>query len=69
MTQKEYFQDKSYLREQQYKDSSNLDARANIHRLYSTKPARLAGVGVCTNGVAARHDGAGMWLWAGLVDA
>ena len=38
MTEKEYFQDKSYLRDQQYKDSSNLDARANIHRLYSTSP-------------------------------
>jgi len=38
MTDKEIFQDKSYLRDQQYKDSSNLDARANIHRLYSTSP-------------------------------
>ena len=38
MTEKECFQDKSYLRDQQYKDSSNLDARANLHRLYSTSP-------------------------------
>ena len=38
MTEKQYFQDKSYLRDQQYKNSSNLDARANIHRLYSTSP-------------------------------
>lgn len=38
MADKEIFQDKSYLRDQQYKDSSNLDARANIHRLYSTSP-------------------------------
>ena len=38
MTEKDYFQDKSYLRDQQYKDSSNLDARANLHRLYSTNP-------------------------------
>lgn len=38
MTDKEIFQDKTYLRNQQYKDSSNLDARANLHRLYSTSP-------------------------------
>jgi SAM-dependent methyltransferase len=38
MTEKAYFQDKSYLREQQYRDSSNLDARANLHRLYSINP-------------------------------
>jgi SAM-dependent methyltransferase len=38
MTEKEIFQDKTYLRDQQYKDSSNLDARANLHRLYSTSP-------------------------------
>ena len=38
MTEKEVFQDKTYLRDQQYKDSSNLDARANLHRLYSISP-------------------------------
>jgi SAM-dependent methyltransferase len=38
MTEEVYFQDKTYLRDQQYRDSSNLDARANIHRLYSTNP-------------------------------
>ena len=38
MTDKEVFQDKIYLRDKQYKDSSNLDARANLHRLYSTSP-------------------------------
>jgi SAM-dependent methyltransferase len=38
MTEKERFQDKNYLRDQQYRDSSNLDARANLHRLYSTSP-------------------------------
>ncbi|MBE2224640.1 MAG: methyltransferase domain-containing protein [Anaerolineae bacterium] len=38
MTEKDIFQNKNYLRDQQYKDSSNLDARANLHRLYSTSP-------------------------------
>lgn len=38
MSEKAYFQDKAYLRDQQYRDSSNLDARANLHRLYSTNP-------------------------------
>jgi SAM-dependent methyltransferase len=36
MTQRTIFQDKQYLRTRQYQDSSNLDARANLHRLYST---------------------------------
>ncbi len=36
MSEKKLFQDKSYLREQQYKDSSNLDARAALHRQFST---------------------------------
>ncbi len=30
------YQDKAYLREQQYRDSSNLDARAALHREFST---------------------------------
>ncbi len=38
MTQKDIFQDKNYLRNQQYQDSHNLDARANLHRLYSSSP-------------------------------
>ena len=38
MIKKEFFQDKTYLRDQQYRDSSNLNARANLHRLYSTNP-------------------------------
>lgn len=32
------FQDKTYLREQQYSDSRNLDARAALHRDFSTSP-------------------------------
>jgi ubiquinone/menaquinone biosynthesis C-methylase UbiE len=38
MIEKEVFQDKNYLRDKQYKDSSNLDARAKLHRLYGTSP-------------------------------
>lgn len=30
--------DADYLRTQQYKDASNLNARANLHQLYSTNP-------------------------------
>lgn len=36
MTLEPIFQDKTYLREQQYSDSRNLDARAALHRDYST---------------------------------
>ena len=36
----ERFQDKNYLRQHQYKDGSNLDARAALHRRFSTAPQR-----------------------------
>jgi len=36
MSEKGLYQDKRYLSEQQYKDSSNLDARAALHRQFST---------------------------------
>ncbi len=36
MTLEPIFQDKTYLRERQYRDSRNLDARAALHRDYST---------------------------------
>ncbi|MEM7114273.1 MAG: class I SAM-dependent methyltransferase [Chloroflexota bacterium] len=36
MMKKHLYQDKNYLRDSQYKDSSNLDARATLHQLYST---------------------------------
>lgn len=32
------FTDRAYLRHQQYKDASNLDARVRLHRLFSTSP-------------------------------
>ncbi len=38
MTLEPIFQDKTYLREQQYSDSRNLDARAALHRDFSTSP-------------------------------
>lgn len=36
MTLEPIFQDKTYLRERQYRDSRNLDARAALHRGFST---------------------------------
>ena len=36
MTQTPITQNKDYLKNEQYKDSSNLGARANLHELYST---------------------------------
>ena len=36
MTKPTYYQNSDELRKNQYRDSSNLDARANLHRLYST---------------------------------
>lgn len=38
MNQTPFFQDPAYLKESQYKSSQNLDARANLHRLFSTAP-------------------------------
>ena len=36
MKNKNYFQDQAYLQSSQYKDSTNLDARASLHRRFST---------------------------------
>jgi ubiquinone/menaquinone biosynthesis C-methylase UbiE len=36
MRHSSHFQDKTYLRDDQYKDSSNLDVRAALHRRFST---------------------------------
>lgn len=33
-----YYQNKAYLRDEQYRDSRNLDARAALHRDFSTNP-------------------------------
>ncbi|MBK8988491.1 MAG: methyltransferase domain-containing protein [Chloroflexi bacterium] len=38
MSTKPLFQDKSYLREQQYRTSRNLEARVALHRDFSTNP-------------------------------
>ena len=38
MSRQNIFQDKQYLRTRQYQNSGNLDARTNLHRLYSTNP-------------------------------
>lgn len=40
MSEKELFQDSSYLQKNQYRDSSNLDARAALHRRFSTASER-----------------------------
>ncbi|KAA3660968.1 MAG: class I SAM-dependent methyltransferase [Chloroflexi bacterium] len=36
MTSKNDYQDQTYLQNEQYKDSANLDARASLHRRFST---------------------------------
>ncbi len=40
MSNQDLFQEQTYLRDQQYKDSKNLDARASLHRHYSTATER-----------------------------
>ena len=40
MGNKKLFQDRDYLQKNQYRDSSNLDARANLHRKFSTAKVR-----------------------------
>lgn len=68
MSSESLFQDKTYLREQQYQDSRNLDARAALHRNFSTSPqewqvwvfAQLA----LEAGTAVLECGCGPgWLW------
>ncbi|WP_420643670.1 class I SAM-dependent methyltransferase [Candidatus Leptofilum sp.] len=40
MNRQDPFRDSDYLQKNQYKDSSNLDARANLHRKFSTAKVR-----------------------------
>jgi ubiquinone/menaquinone biosynthesis C-methylase UbiE len=73
MSEKAIFQDKTYLRDQQYRDSSNLDARANLHRLYSTSPhdwqAWVFDQMALQPGMAVLECGCGPgWLWRSNLD-
>jgi SAM-dependent methyltransferase len=73
MSEKAIFQDKTYLRDQQYRDSSNLDARANLHRLYSTSPhdwqAWVFDQMALRPGMAVLECGCGPgWLWRSNLD-
>ena len=68
MSSKNIFQDSDYLQKNQYRDSSNLDARAALHRKFSTARVRwqpwVLGWLTLEPGVRVLECGCGPgWLW------
>lgn len=73
MSDKNLFQDSTFLRQNQYKTSSNLNARAALHRQFSTAsvgwPPWVFGFLGLTAGMRVLECGCGPgWLWRGNLD-
>jgi ubiquinone/menaquinone biosynthesis C-methylase UbiE len=73
MSDKNLFQDATYLQQNQYRTSSNLNARAALHRLFSTAvvdwPSWVFGFLGLAPGMRVLACGCGPgWLWRGNLD-